>query len=73
MPTGIFYTSDGHLLISGGVPNTVSVYQEDGKFVSSIEGFHKGEISFTNPRGIVMLKDGQIVVTSFSDHRLVVY
>ena len=72
-PSGIHYTPDGHLLISAGITNSVLVFQEDGKFISSIEGFYKGERRFISPRGIMMTTNGQIVVTSFSDNRLFIF
>ena len=62
-----------HLLISAGITNSVLVFQEDGKFISSIEGFYKGERRFISPRGIMVTSDGQIIVTSFSDNRLFIF
>ena len=72
-PSGVHYTPDGHLLISAGITNSVLVFQEDGKFVSSIEGFYQDKRRFVNPRGIMMMNNGQIVITSFSDHRLFIF
>jgi len=72
-PSGVHYTPDGHLLISGGVTNSVSVFQEDGKFISSIKGFYQGERRFIGPCGIMMTNNGQIIITSFQSNRLFIF
>ena len=71
-PSGIHYTPDGHLLICAGTVNSVLVFQEDGKFISSIDGFHQDRRYFF-PCGVLMMDNGQIVIASSSDHQLVIF
>ena len=72
---GIHYAPDGHLLISSWGTHCVLVFEEDGKFTSAIEGIYQGKRRFSNPCGVVMMDDGQIVIAdgSFGGNRLVVF
>ena len=73
-PVGIYYTPDNHLLITSCNNDCVFVFKEDGTFVSAIEGVDdQGKRKFCCPCGIMMLNNGQIVVTSVSTHRLLVF
>ena len=56
-PRGIFYTSDGHLLVSCTYTHCIVEFTEDGSYVSTIEGI-------VQPGGIVLQHTGDIVVTS---------
>ena len=66
-PTGIFYTPDGHLLVSSSGNNRVLIFDEDGQFVSAIEG------TFAQPIGVVMKRNGRIVVAGDFSNNLVVF
>ena len=68
---GIYYTPDNHLLISSYGYDCVLVFEEDGKFVSAIEGTYQGKERFSGPRGVMMMNSGQIVIAS-GGHKLVV-
>ncbi|XP_065886759.1 E3 ubiquitin-protein ligase TRIM71-like [Dysidea avara] len=74
-PIGIHYTPDGHLLVSSQNTHCVLVFEEDGKFISAIEGTYQGKKRFSNPCGVVMMDDGQIVIAdgSFGGNRIVVF
>jgi len=73
-PAGIFYTSDGHLLISSNGTHCVLVFREDGEFVSAIEGTYQGKERFCHPCGVLMMDNGQIVIVGGQDsNRLVVF
>ena len=72
-PTGIYYTPDNHLLISSFGNHCVLVFEEDGRFVSAIEGTYQGKKRFSKPCGVIMMNNGQIVIASNSTHKLVVF
>ena len=59
-PVGIYYTPDNHLLISSNSNHCVLVFEEDGRFVSAIEGNRR----FSHPCGVIMMDSGQIVIAS---------
>ena len=67
-PVGIYYTPDNHLLISSSGNHCVLVFEEDGRFVSAIEGKKR----FTSPCGVIMMNNGQIVIASRGTNNLVV-
>ena len=69
---GIYYTPDNHLLISSCDNDCVLVFEEDGRFVSAIEGTYQGKERFSRPRGVIMMNNGQIVIAS-GGHKLVVF
>ena len=68
-PVGIYYTPDNHLLISSCDNHCVLVFEEDGRFVSAIEGKKR----FINPCGVIMMDNGQIVIASVNTNKLVVF
>ena len=70
---GIYYTSDNHLLISSYGNHCVLVFEKDGRFVSAIEGTYQGKKRFSNPGGVIMMDNGQIVIASGLDNKLVVF
>ena len=72
-PVGIYYTPDNHLLISSWGNDCVLVFEEDGRFVSAIEGTYRGKERFSNPCGVIMMNNGQIVIVSQCTHELVVF
>ena len=72
-PVGIYYTPDNHLLISSYYSHCVSVFEEDGRFVSAIKGSYQGRERFSKPCGVIMMNNGQIVIASASTHKLVVF
>ena len=73
-PVGIYYTPDDHLLVSSGRSHCVLVFEEDGRFVSAIEGIHQdNNLRFTNPCGVIMMDNGQIVIASNGNDKLVVF
>ena len=50
------------------------MFEEDGRFVSAIEGTYQGKERFSNPCGVIMMDNGQIVIASQSTtHKLVVF
>ena len=69
---GIYYTPDNHLLISSYGNDCVMVFEEDGRFVSAIEGTYQGKERFSGPCGVIMINNGQIVIASCT-HKLVVF
>ena len=72
-PDGIHYTPDGHLLICSNATHCVLVFEEDGKFISAIEGTYQGKKRFSNPCRVVMMDNGQIVIADNGGYRLVVF
>ena len=62
-PVGIYCTPDNHLLISSFANDCVMVLEEDGRFVSAIEGTYQGKERFSGPCGVIM-NNGQIVIVS---------
>ena len=67
-PYSIYYTPDDHLLVTSTTNNFVMVLENDGTFLTAIEG--KGR--FNKPTGVVMRNNGQIVVCGY-DNKLVVF
>ena len=53
-PIGVYYTPDNHLLISCYGNHCVLVFEEDGRFVSAIEGTYQGKERFSSPCGVIM-------------------
>ena len=51
----------------------VLVFEEDGRFMSAIEGTYQGKERFINPCGVIMMDNGQIVIASHATHKLVVF
>ena len=72
-PVGIYYTPDNHLLISSTGINCMFIFEEDGRFVSAIEGTYQGKKRVSNPCGVIMMNNGQIVIASNATHKLVVF
>ena len=72
-PVGIYYSPDNHLLISSYDNHCVLAFDEDGRFVSAIEGTYQGKKRFSYPCGVIMIKNGQIVIASNGAHKLVVF
>ena len=60
-PNGIFFTPDGHLLVSSKFH--ILIFKEDGTFVSSIEGISSDTVKFKDSIGVVMMNNGKIVVS----------
>jgi len=56
-PRGIFYTPNGHLLVSCTYTHCIVEFTEDGDYVSTIEGI-------IQPGGVVLRHTGEVVVTS---------
>ena len=74
-PVGIYYTPDNHLLISSYGNHCVFVFEEDGRFVSAIEGTYQGKERFSEPCGVIMMNNGHIVIASARMHtdKLIVF
>ena len=72
-PIGIYYTPDNHLLISSNDNHCVLIFAEDGRFVSAIEGTYQGTERFSEPCGVIMMNNGQIVIASSGTDKLVVF
>ncbi|XP_065904123.1 tripartite motif-containing protein 2-like [Dysidea avara] len=72
-PTGICYTPDGHVLISSFGTDCVLIFNEDGNYVSAIEGAYQKVQRFMKPIGIVMRTNGQIVIASDRSCNLTVF
>ncbi|XP_065886751.1 E3 ubiquitin-protein ligase TRIM71-like [Dysidea avara] len=74
-PVGIHYTPDEHLLICSCDTHCVLVFEENGKFISAIEGTYQDNKRFSYPCGVMMMDNGQIVIADGSDggNRLVVF
>ena len=72
-PIGIYYTPDNHLLISSYDIHCVLVFEEDGRFVSAIEGTYQGKERFSDPCAVIMMDNGQIVIASQGTNKLVVF
>jgi len=62
-PVGIHHTPDNHLLISSFKNDLVFIFK-DGRFVSAIEGIYQGKKEFSDPCGVIMMNNGQIVVAT---------
>ena len=72
-PVGIFISSDGYVLITCcHHTGCIMVLDEDGTFVSAIEGSYQGNRRFNYPCGIVMMDNGQIIIACNLSNRLVV-
>ena len=72
-PVGIYFNPDNHLLISSSRNHCVLVFEEDGKFVSAIEGTYQGKERFRIPNGVIMMNNGQIMIASSDTNKLVVF
>ena len=73
-PIGIYYTPNNHLLISSNDNHCVFVFEDDGRFVSAIEGTYQDKKRFSRPCGVIMMDNGQIVIaTSGTINKLVVF
>ena len=72
-PIGILHTQDNHMLISSADSHVVLVFTEDGRFVSAIDGTYQGKKRFSDPCGVIMMGNGQIVIASSSTNKLVVF
>ena len=68
----VYYTPDGHILISSFGTDQVFIFTEDDTFVSVIEGTYQGKKRFSKPIGVVMMDDGQIVIARNESSNLVV-
>ena len=64
-PRGIFYTHDGHLLVSCTYTHCILELKENGSYTSTIE-------EIIQPCGVVLRYNGDIVVTSNVNQSLVV-
>ena len=67
-PFSIYYTPDDHLLVTSST-DVVLVVKSDGTFVTAIEG--KGR--FSNPTGVVMRYNGQIVISGWNSNKVAVF
>ncbi|XP_065904703.1 uncharacterized protein [Dysidea avara] len=72
-PTGIYCTTDGHVLISSYGTHCVLVFREDGTFVSIIKGTHQGKEQFVFPAGVLVMSNGNVVVAGSGNHQLAVF
>ena len=72
-PTGIFYTPDGHVLVSSMSTHCVLIFDEDGNYVSSIQGAYGNKKRFSKPIGVVMRSNGQVVIASDGSCNLTLY
>ena len=72
-PTGIYYTPDDHLLICSKENNYVLIFEEDGRFVSAIEGSYEDKQIFSHPCGAIVINNGKIVIASHGTDELVVF
>ena len=73
-PDGIFFTPDNHLLVAS--TNCVLIFNEDGTFVSAIEGRRNdGTWRFKDCIGIIMMNNGKIVISDGldGDNRLMIF
>ena len=68
LPYSIYCTPDDHLLITS-FTDVVLIFKTDGTFLTAIEG--KGR--FQNPTGVVMRNNGQIVISGYTNKKLVVF
>ena len=68
----VYYTPDGHVLISSFDTDKVFIFTEDGNFVSVIEGTYQGRKRFSKPIGVAMMEDGQIVIAGNESNNLVI-
>ena len=72
-PYGICCPPDGHVLIVSRDSNCVLIFDKDGQFVSAIEGTYQGRRRFSDPIGVVMRNNGQIVVAAHGSQNLTVF
>jgi len=72
-PSDIFYTPDGHFLVSSRDTHCVLIFEEDGTFVSVIAGEYQGKSRFVKPAGVVMMGNGQIVIAGNDSNNLVIF
>ena len=73
-PIGIFYTPDNHLLIISRTNKCMFIFEEDGRFVSTIDlGTYQDKEMFHDPCVVIMMNNGQIVIASNVTHKLVVF
>ena len=73
-PDGIFFTKDGHLLVSS--TECILIFKEEGLFVSAIEGRHSdGTERFKDCIGVIMMNNGKIVVSDGLEgtNRLIIF
>lgn len=69
-PYSIYYTPDDHLLVTS-TTHVVLVLKSDGTFLTAIEGKER----FKSPAGVVLVmrNNGQIVISGWSNSKLVVF
>ncbi|XP_065904043.1 tripartite motif-containing protein 2-like [Dysidea avara] len=72
-PSDIFCTPDGYFLISSRDTHCVLIFEEDGTFVSVIAGDYQSKNRFKKPAGVVMMRNGQIVVAGNDSNNLVIF
>ena len=73
-PDGIFFTPDNHLLVSS--TNCILIFEENyGSFVAVIKGTHDSSKIFDDCIGVVMTKNGKLVIADGLDgtNRLIVF
>ena len=71
-PVGIFVTPDGYVLITCYHTSCIMILDEDGTFISVIESTYQGKERFNHPCGIVMMDNGQIIISCSLANKLVV-
>ena len=72
-PYGVYCCTDGHVLISSRDTNCILIFDEDGQFVSAIEGNYQGRKRFEDPIGVIMRSNGQIVVAAHGTKNLIIF
>ena len=68
-PYSIFFTYDCHLLVTSQSNNVLMIFKEDGTFVCAV----LGNKCFDLPAGVVVRRNGQIVVSGWNNNKVVVY
>ena len=63
-PTGICCTPDGHVLVSSMSTHCVLIFDEDGNYVSIMQGAYGNKKRFSKPIGVVMRSNGQVAIAS---------
>ena len=72
-PYGIFCVSDGYVLVTSRDANCILIFDKEGQVVSAIEGTYQGRQRFNDPIGVVMRKNGQIVIAAHGSQNIAVF
>ena len=70
-PAGLAITREGHLIVAEYNKHCITIIDPtNGRKIKSFGQYGSGQVQFNNPCGVVVNKDGRIVVFDRDNHRL---